>query len=78
MARGALAAVTITYGGVPIAEENVPVCTAVTCPTAATGPISIKYSKSIPAFIPPGAYSIQLDAKDKAGRTMADFALATS
>jgi hypothetical protein len=28
----------------------------------AAGPISIKYSKTIPAFIPPGAYTIEFHA----------------
>lgn len=51
--------VDITYAGAEIAHETVKLCDTTACPTPAQGPISIKYSKTIPAFIPPGAYTIE-------------------
>lgn len=59
--------VDIKYGGAEIAHETVKLCDTTTCPTPATGAISIKYSKTIPAFIPPGAYTIEFHATGGAG-----------
>ena len=52
--------VDIKYAGAEIAHETVKLCDTTGCPTPGSGPISIKYSKTIPAFIPPGAYTIEV------------------
>lgn len=52
--------VDIKYTGVEIAHETVKLCDTTACPIPAQGPVSIKYSKTIPAFIPPGAYTIEV------------------
>ena len=51
---------------------NVAVCDTTACPTPgdAGSPISIKYTKTIPAFIPPGAYTIEFKAADQAGAAL--------
>lgn len=56
---GGSISVGIKYRGAEIATETVELCDTTDCPTPEQGPISIKYSKTIPAFIPPGPYTIE-------------------
>mmetsp|Transcript_1241 Transcript_1241/g.2885 ORF Transcript_1241/g.2885 Transcript_1241/m.2885 type:complete len:234 (-) Transcript_1241:228-929(-) len=65
-------AVDIKYNGMEIGTENVAVCATTACPTpgAAGTPISIKYTKTIPAFIPPGKYTISFKAADTTGAAL--------
>jgi hypothetical protein len=44
--------VLVSYTGVPVYQTSVPLCDTVVCPVA-PGPVTVKYSTTLPGIAPP-------------------------
>jgi len=53
---------SVTYEGMPIAEEVKELCKRTHCPIE-KGPVHVVYGQTLPPFVPPGSYEVQVQLK---------------